>query len=89
MFVIKNVFEQDRLSNYYFNKKGKILLFNTPDEALAFLDEFKSYAIDRKLAEGQDFLGASHEILRVLSSFRVIEQDFKDIPSCGVTTLYE
>lgn len=89
MFVIKNILEQDRLSNYYFHKKGKILLFNTPDEAIAFLDGFKNYTINRRLAETQGMAGAFQETLMTLNSFKIIEQDFEEIPPCEVATLYE
>ena len=77
MYVIQ------RISNrLYFSNKGRIILFNNPQEAELFLQAFYQYAFNRIGQEVQDPL----EILtfqKVMGEIRIIELDFEGTPPCG------
>lgn len=82
MFVIQK--QNDR---QYFSSKGKIILFNTPDEANYMLQLFQQYALQRLVSErGPQGVFELHE---VLSQLLIIEQDFEDEPPCGVINFLE
>lgn len=79
MFVI-----QDVETGYYFNAKGKIIIFDTEREAAEFLQGFHNYSIKRALSENgfdpETFFMVEH----VMSVLHIVEIDF-DISS--VTTI--
>ena len=77
MFVIK------RIDNgYYFHEKGKIILFEDPNEANALINAFYQYAAARLVSErGPQGI---FEIQHVISALDIVEQDFIETPPCGV-----
>lgn len=81
MIVIKH------RNGYYFHKKGKIILFNTPEEANLILNKFLEYAIQRRINETQNPM-AIIEVQQILNGFQIIEQDFMEEPKCG-TVLFQ
>lgn len=83
MFVI-----QDIQSGYYFHSKGKIILFESSELASAFLNEFMNYAIQRRVAETENPM-AIMEVQSKLMSIQIIEQNFEEIPPCGVINFRE
>ena len=77
MFVIKKMND-----GYYFHEKGKIILFEDPNEANALINAFYQYAAARLVSErGPQGI---FEIQHVMSALDIIEQDFIDTPECGV-----
>lgn len=83
MFVIK-----DKELRYYFHSKGKIILFEDPNEAVAFANAFMNYSIQRMLQETQN-PASVFEVHQRMSMIEIIEQDFEEIPPCGVITFTE
>ena len=82
MFVIKKIND-----GYYFHKKGKIILFNTPQEAQAFFQAFRQFSIEKTLKEfGPEAL---IEVEMTFAVIRVIEKDFEEIPPCRVVYFRE
>ena len=77
MFVIQ---KQD--NGYYFHKEGKIILFNTPEEVIAFINMFNQYCMQRLVSErGPEGIFELHSVMPLLN---IIEEDFEEIPPCGV-----
>ena len=77
MFVIKKMND-----GYYFHEKGKIILFEDPNEANALINAFYQYAAARLVSE--EGPQGIFELQHVMSTLDIIEQDFIDIPKCGV-----
>lgn len=77
MFVIKKMND-----GYYFHEKGKIILFEDPNEANALINAFYQYAAVRLVSErGPQGI---FELQHVMSALDIVEQDFIDTPECGV-----
>ena len=77
MFVI-----QKRDNGYYFHEKGKIILFETPEEANALLNSFYQYAIAKLVSEtGPQGI---FEVQHIISAFNIIEKNFIETPPCGI-----
>ena len=77
MFVIQ---KQD--DGYYFHKEGKIILFNTVEEAIMFIQMFNQYSTERLLSEqGPEGIFELHSVMPLLT---IIEEDFVETPPCGV-----
>lgn len=69
MFCIKS-----EIDNYYFHNEGKIIIFDTVEEAQFFLQGFMNYSMNRGLQEfGADFAFTG---LKKLSSLEIIPLDF-------------
>lgn len=82
MFVI-----QKMDNGYYFHDKGKIILFEDPREANAFIQAFHQYCAARLVAErGPQGIFELHNTLATLT---IIEKDFVETPPCGVITFSE
>ena len=82
MFVI-----QKMDNGYYFHDKGKIILFEDPNEANAFIQAFHQYCAARLVVE-QGPQGI-FELHNALSTLTIIETDFVEIPPCGVINFRE
>lgn len=82
MFVI-----QKRNDGYYFHDKGKIILFEDPNEANAFIQAFHQYCAARLISE-QGPQGI-FELHNSLSTLTIVETDFVETPPCGVITFSE
>ena len=79
MFVIQ------KLDNgYYFHKNGKIILFDNPQEAEAFLQSFHQYTMGRALQESHGNPETLFTITSVLNLIRIVEKDFEEEPTCGI-----
>lgn len=78
MYVI-----MDTASGYYFHKKGKIILFEQPEEAQWFLQGFQQYAINRHFQEQQSPF-AIMEAQQIISNLAIIQKDFLETPECGI-----
>lgn len=82
MYVI-----MDTTSGYYFHKEGKIILFNTVEEAIMFIQMFNQYSTERLLSEqGPEGIFELHSVMTLLT---IIEEDFEEIPPCGVISFEE
>lgn len=82
MFVI-----QKMDNGYYFHENGKIILFEDPNEANAFIQAFHQYCAARLVAErGPQGIFELHNLISALA---IIEQDFVETPQCGVITFSE
>lgn len=68
MFVIK-----DKSNEYYFHKKGKIILFEDPQIAANFAMAFIDYATKRMMAENPVNI---FEVLKKQSQLQVMPADF-------------
>ena len=78
MFIIQRI-----TNGLYFSNKGRIILFNTPQEAEVFLQAFSQYAFNRIGQETQD----PFELLnfqKIMSEIRILELDFEGTPPCGI-----
>ena len=75
-------------NGYYFHKKGKIILFNSADEAQYMLNGLLQYSINRKMQEQQDPF-AIIKVQQVVNQFALIEQDFQEEPECGIVNFSE
>ena len=75
-------------NGYYFHKKGKIILFNSADEAQYMLNGLLQYSINRKMQEDQDPF-AIMEIQQIISQFALMERDFQSEPECGTINFSE
>ena len=75
-------------NGYYFHKKGKIILFNSADEAQYMLNGLLQYSINRKMQEEQDPFGIM-TVQQTISQFALIERDFKEEPECGTINFSE
>ena len=78
---------QKKSNGYYFHDKGKIILFEDPHEANAFIQAFHQYCTARLVAErGPRGIFELHD---TLSTLTIIEKDFVETPQCGVITFSE
>ena len=82
MFVI-----QKMDNRYYFHDKGKIILFEDPNEANVFIQAFHQYCMASLVAEWDP--QAIFELENIFSAFAIVEADFVEIPPCGVITFSE
>lgn len=76
-------------NGYYFHKKGKIILFNSAEEAQFLLNRFLQYSIERKVQEHPGDPFAIMEVQQIVSQFALIEQDFQEEPKCGTIKFNE
>lgn len=82
MFVIQKIDNE-----YYFHENGKIILFEDPNEANAFIQAFHQYCAARLVAErGPQGI---FELHNSLSTLTIVEEDFVETPPCGVITFSE
>lgn len=82
MFVI-----QKMDNGYYFHENGKIILFEDPNEANAFIQAFHQYCAERLISEqGPEGIFKLHNLISALA---IIEADFVKTPQCGVITFSE
>lgn len=82
MFVIMKVDD-----GYYFHNKGKIILFENPQEAEMFLQNFHQYSLQRLLAErGPEGL---FELQKIFQFLQIIEKNFEETPPCGIVHFHE
>lgn len=82
MFVI-----QKMDNGYYFHDKGKIILFEDPNEANDFIQAFHQYCTARFVAERGP--RGIFELHNTLSTLTIVEIDFVETPPCGVITFSE
>lgn len=82
MFIIQKLDD-----GYYIHHKGKIILFESPQEAEMFLQNFHQYSLQRLLQEkgAQGFF----EVENTFSKLQIIEKVFEEIPPCGVVSFHE
>lgn len=78
MYVI-----MDTTSGYYFHKKGKIIVFERPEEAQWFLQSFQQYAINRHVQEQQNPMSIM-VAQQIISKLAVVQKDFLETPECGI-----
>lgn len=78
MYIIK-----DTTSGYYFHNKAKIILFEQPEEAQWFLQNFQQYAVTRYVQEQQSPF-AIMKVQQIISNFAIVQKDFLETPECGV-----
>lgn len=78
---------QKKSNGYYFHEKGKIILFEDPNEANAFIQAFHQYCMARLISE-QGPQGI-FELHNLISTLAIIETDFVETPPCGVITFSE
>ena len=82
MFIIQKIDD-----GYYFHDKGKIILFETFQEAEKCLQDFQQYCLQRLIE--QKGPGGIFELHRVFSSLRIIETNFEETPLCGIVFFHE
>lgn len=71
-------------SGLYFHDKGKIIIFESPDEANAFLNFFIQYSTNRLMQEG-NIGDAMHAPIMVMQECNIKYVDFDvDTIKCGV-----
>lgn len=82
MFVIMDI-----NNGYFFHKKGKIILFETQEEAQAVLQGFYQYSVQRLLQTAGP--RGIFELQQVMSSLQVVIKNFEQEPECGVILFRE
>lgn len=81
LYVIKHT------DGTYFHNKGKIILYETPEQATRFLQEFIQYAISRLIQEGTNPMQAMSSSMIIQSHSRIMEIDF-DMNTVECGTVY-
>jgi hypothetical protein len=64
---------KDLSKNYYFQNKGKIILFENSDDAIYFLQNFMNYAMQRATQENPMLI---FEVMGSQNTIKIIESDF-------------
>ena len=67
--------------NYYIHNKGKIILFQTPEEAMNFIQQFIGYSANRAVREGKNPLN----VIMAQNAMQIKEFHAKEFEtaSCG------
>lgn len=78
MFIIQRI-----TNGLYFSNKGRIILFNTSQEAEVFLQAFYQYALNRIGQETQDPLEFLN-FQKTMNEIYILELDFEGTPPCGI-----
>ena len=82
MFVIMKVND-----GYYLQNKGKIILFENPQEAEMFLQNFYQYSLQKLLTERNP--EGLFELQKIFQLLHIIEKNFEEDPPCGVIHFHE
>lgn len=78
LYVIKHT------DGTYFHNKGKIILYETPEQATRYLQEFIQYAVNRLHQEGVNHMELMTAPMVIQGHSRIMEIDFDvDKVECG------
>lgn len=78
LFVIKHS------NGTYFHNKGRIILYESPEQATRFLKEFIEYTMNRLVQEGADHMEIMTAPMIIQTHSRIMEIDFDvDTVECG------
>lgn len=73
-----------RLNREYFHSQGKIIIFETPEEANAFINAFVHYSVQRLQAEGRAAEAMTAPMI-IMQESNLVPVDFDiDTVECGV-----
>lgn len=81
LYVIKHA------DGTYFHNKGKIILYETPNQAARFLEEFTQYAMNNLAQQGCNPMGAMPYLMMFQAQCRIMNIDF-DINDVECGTVY-
>ena len=81
LFVIKHS------NGAYFHNKGRIILYESPEQATRFLKEFIEYAMNRLAQEGADHMEIMTVPMTVQMNSQIMNVDF-DIDEVECGTVY-
>lgn len=81
LYVIKHT------DGSYFHNKGKIILYETPEQATRYLQEFIQYAVNRLAQEGVNHMELMTAPMIIQSHSRIMNIDF-DIDDVECGTVY-
>jgi hypothetical protein len=81
LFVIKHS------NGTYFHNKGRIILYESPEQATRFLKEFIEYAMNRLVQEGADHMEIMTVPMTVQMNSQIMNVDF-DIDEVECGTVY-
>ena len=71
----------------YFHNNGRIILYESPEQAMRFLEAFINYAMNRLAQEGADHMELMSAPLVIQSNSHIMEIDF-DIDNVECGTVY-
>lgn len=78
LFVIKHS------NGTYFHNKGRIILYESPEQATRFLEEFINYAMNRLVREGANQMEIMTVPMTVQMNSHIMNIDFNiDEVECG------
>lgn len=81
LFVIKHS------NGTYFHNKGRIILYESPEQATRFLKEFIEYTMNRLVQEGADHMEIMTVPMTVQMNSQIMNIDF-DIDEVECGTVY-
>lgn len=81
LYVIKHT------DGTYFHNKGRIILYETPEQATRYLQEFIQYAINRLAQEGTNHIELMTAPMIIQGHSRIMEIDF-DVNEVKCGTVY-
>lgn len=81
LFVIKHS------NGTYFHNKGRIILYESPEQATRFLEEFINYAMNRLVREGANQMEIMTVPMTVQMNSHIMNIDF-DIDEVECGTVY-
>lgn len=81
LFVIKHS------NGTYFHNKGRIILYESPEQATRFLKEFIEYAMNKLVQEGADHMEIMTVPMTVQMNSQIMNVDF-DIDEVECGTVY-
>lgn len=81
LFVIKHS------NGTYFHNKGRIILYESPEQATRFLEEFINYAMNRLVQEGANQMEIMTVPMTVQMNSHIMNIDF-DIDEVECGTVY-
>lgn len=71
----------------YFHNKGRIILYETPDQATRFIEAFIHYTMNRLAQEGANQIEIMTAPMTIQSQSQIMEVDF-DIDNVECGTVY-
>ena len=74
-------------SGEYFHNKGRIILYESPDQAMRFIQAFINYAMNRLAQEGKNQMELMTAPITIQNNSHIMEVDF-DIDKVECGTVY-
>lgn len=81
LYIIKYI------NGTYFHNNGRIILYESPEQAMRFLEAFINYAMNRLVQEGANQIEIMTVPMTVKNNSRIMEIDF-DIDNVECGTVY-